>query len=238
MVLVLILYIEAYYPLEWNCVMTEFSYWDFLYYCLQFIGACKDSNMVIVTELLMGGSLKKFLRALRPSCLDLQLAVSFALDISRAMECLHANGIIHRDLKPGNLLGLQQYLNFPLKFISIIKQKEKRINVGELLRWLCLFMKILITCANYIVSIPCDSGSEGKWWLLCSSNWMPLKYLLPTIVILYQDFISFFVYHSFIPKWLDCRMNFLCMIQFPLEICQKLVIRCSDILEQPVFNLV
>ncbi|XP_058081800.1 serine/threonine/tyrosine-protein kinase HT1-like [Magnolia sinica] len=69
-----------------------------------FIGACKDSNLVIVTELLMGGSLKKFLRALRPSCLDLQLSVSFALDISRVMECLHANGIIHRDLKPDNLL--------------------------------------------------------------------------------------------------------------------------------------
>ena len=59
--------------------------------------------MVIVTELSMGGSLKKFLRALRPSCLDLELAISFSLDISRAMECLHANGIIHRDLKPGNL---------------------------------------------------------------------------------------------------------------------------------------
>ncbi|RWR74267.1 serine/threonine-protein kinase HT1-like protein [Cinnamomum micranthum f. kanehirae] len=71
---------------------------------IKFIGTCKDSNMVIVTELLMGGSLKKFLRALRPSCLDLEHAICFALDISRAMECLHANGIIHRDLKPDNLL--------------------------------------------------------------------------------------------------------------------------------------
>eukprot|EP00268_Persea_americana_P037528 TRINITY_DN3718_c0_g1_i3.p1 TRINITY_DN3718_c0_g1~~TRINITY_DN3718_c0_g1_i3.p1 ORF type:complete len:205 (-),score=29.47 TRINITY_DN3718_c0_g1_i3:75-689(-) len=71
---------------------------------IKFIGTCKDSNMVIVTELLMGGSLKRFLRALRPSCLDLELAISFSLDISRAMECLHANGIIHRDLKPDNLL--------------------------------------------------------------------------------------------------------------------------------------
>ncbi|KAL6012374.1 hypothetical protein ACLOJK_002861 [Asimina triloba] len=70
----------------------------------KFIGACKDTNLVIVTELLTGGSLKKFLRALRPACLELQLAISFALDISRAMECLHANGIIHRDLKPDNML--------------------------------------------------------------------------------------------------------------------------------------
>ncbi|KAM3690000.1 hypothetical protein ACB098_09G090800 [Castanea mollissima] len=71
---------------------------------VKFIGACKDPLMVIVTELLPGMSLRKYLLSIRPNLLDLHVAINFALDISRAMECLHANGIIHRDLKPDNLL--------------------------------------------------------------------------------------------------------------------------------------
>lgn len=67
----------------------------------QFIGACKEPVMVIVTELLLGGTLRKYLFNLRPKCLDRRVAIGFALDIARAMECLHAHGIIHRDLKPG-----------------------------------------------------------------------------------------------------------------------------------------
>ncbi|KAF5762690.1 putative dual-specificity kinase TKL-Pl-4 family [Helianthus annuus] len=69
-----------------------------------FIGACKDPLMVIVSELLPGMSLRKYLGSIRPNQLDLRLALNFALDIARAMDCLHANGIIHRDLKPDNLL--------------------------------------------------------------------------------------------------------------------------------------
>lgn len=57
--------------------------------------------MVIVTELLLGGTLRKYLLSMRPTCLDMRVAVGFALDIARAMECLHSHGIIHRDLKPG-----------------------------------------------------------------------------------------------------------------------------------------
>lgn len=68
---------------------------------MQFIGACKEPLMVIVTELLPGMSLRKYLASIRPEQLDLHMAIKFALDIARAMDCLHANGIIHRDLKPG-----------------------------------------------------------------------------------------------------------------------------------------
>ncbi|KAL7136085.1 hypothetical protein ABFS83_10G005200 [Erythranthe nasuta] len=71
---------------------------------VKFIGACKDPLMVIVTELLHGMSLRKYLSSIRPKQLDLPVALDFALDIARAMDCLHANGIIHRDLKPDNLL--------------------------------------------------------------------------------------------------------------------------------------
>ncbi|XP_051130503.1 serine/threonine-protein kinase STY13 isoform X2 [Andrographis paniculata] len=67
---------------------------------VKFIGACKDPLMVIVSELLPGMSLRKYLGSIRPKQLDLPVALNFALDIARAMDCLHANGIIHRDLKP------------------------------------------------------------------------------------------------------------------------------------------
>ncbi|KAF5941061.1 hypothetical protein HYC85_022228 [Camellia sinensis] len=63
---------------------------------VKFIGACKDPLMVIVTELLPGMSLRKYLVSIRPNQLDLHVAISYALDIARAMDCLHANGIIHR----------------------------------------------------------------------------------------------------------------------------------------------
>lgn len=58
--------------------------------------------MVIITELLEGGSLQKNLKRIYPMTLGLEQSLSYALDISQAMEYLHANGIIHRDLKPGN----------------------------------------------------------------------------------------------------------------------------------------
>ncbi|KAG6383404.1 hypothetical protein SASPL_156844 [Salvia splendens] len=52
----------------------------------KFIGACKEPLMVIVTELLPGMSLRKYLGSLRPKQLDLTLALNFALDIARAMD--------------------------------------------------------------------------------------------------------------------------------------------------------
>eukprot|EP00250_Pteridium_aquilinum_P008092 c17663_g1_i1 orf=764-1978(+) len=71
---------------------------------VKFIGACKDPVMAITTELLPGRSLRKHLLSLRPSPLELHVAVTYALDIANAMECLHAHRIIHRDLKPDNVL--------------------------------------------------------------------------------------------------------------------------------------
>ncbi|CAK9253752.1 unnamed protein product [Sphagnum jensenii] len=71
---------------------------------VKFIGACKEPLMVIVTELMEGKSLKKYMLGMRPKLLDMRSSVCFALDIAKAMDCLHVNGIIHRDLKPDNLL--------------------------------------------------------------------------------------------------------------------------------------
>ncbi|KAF5746899.1 serine/threonine-protein kinase HT1-like [Tripterygium wilfordii] len=72
------------------------SHFDILYY--QFIGACMEPVMVIVTELLLGGTLRKYLINVRPRRLEMHVVVGFALDIARAMECLHAHGIIHQNL--------------------------------------------------------------------------------------------------------------------------------------------
>lgn len=83
---------------------------------LQFIGACKDPLMVIVTELLPGMSLRKYLVSIRPNLPDLQVALNYALDVAKAMECLHANGIIHRDLKPGNPCILFYFILFVLYY--------------------------------------------------------------------------------------------------------------------------
>nr|ABU45180.1 unknown [Solanum melongena] len=71
---------------------------------VKFIGASMEPALMLVTELMKGGTLQRYLWSIRPQCPDLKLSLSFALDISRAMEYLHAIGIIHRDLKPSNLL--------------------------------------------------------------------------------------------------------------------------------------
>ena len=72
--------------------------------------------MIIVTELVKGDTLQRYLWSIRPKRLELKLSISLALDISQAMEYLHANGIIHRDLKPCNSFFPSNYsscFNFP-----------------------------------------------------------------------------------------------------------------------------
>ncbi|XP_074570762.1 serine/threonine-protein kinase STY13-like [Curcuma longa] len=71
---------------------------------VKFVGAVKEPVMVVVTELLVGGSMRKYLRNMRPRSLEPVVAVGFALDIAQAIECLHSHGIVHGDLKPDNLL--------------------------------------------------------------------------------------------------------------------------------------
>jgi serine/threonine protein kinase len=72
-----------------------------VYALLQFIGACKEPLMVIVSELLPGMSLKSYLHSIRSSQLNTHTAISYVVDIAHALDYLHANGIIHSDLKPG-----------------------------------------------------------------------------------------------------------------------------------------
>ncbi|XP_057481455.1 serine/threonine-protein kinase STY13-like [Actinidia eriantha] len=71
---------------------------------VKFIGAFLEPTMMIVTELMRGGTLQKYLWSIRPNSPHLKISISLALGISQAMEYLHANSILHRDLKPSNLL--------------------------------------------------------------------------------------------------------------------------------------
>ncbi|CAA2969554.1 serine threonine- kinase HT1-like [Olea europaea subsp. europaea] len=91
---------------------------------VKFIGACKEPVMVIVTELLLGGTLRKFLLNMRPRCLDMRVAIGFALDIARAMECLHSHGIIHRDLKPENLLLTADHKTVKLADFGLAREES------------------------------------------------------------------------------------------------------------------
>ncbi|XP_076885140.1 serine/threonine-protein kinase STY13-like [Bidens hawaiensis] len=91
---------------------------------VKFIGACKDPVMVIVTELLTGGTLRKYLVNMRPNGLDTHVAIGFALDIARAMECLHAHGIIHRDLKPENLLLTADHKSVKLADFGLAREES------------------------------------------------------------------------------------------------------------------
>ncbi|XP_019442512.1 PREDICTED: serine/threonine-protein kinase HT1-like [Lupinus angustifolius] len=91
---------------------------------VKFIGACKEPVMVIVTELLLGGTLRKYLLNMRPKCLDMRVAVGFALDIARAMECLHSHGIIHRDLKPDNLILTEDHRTIKLADFGLAREES------------------------------------------------------------------------------------------------------------------
>ncbi|KAL6345826.1 hypothetical protein AAG906_017582 [Vitis piasezkii] len=91
---------------------------------VKFVGACKDPLMVIVTELLPGMSLRKYLTSIHPKQMDNHVALSFALDIARAMECLHANGIIHRDLKLENLLLITNQKSIKLADFGLTREES------------------------------------------------------------------------------------------------------------------
>ncbi|KAF8658494.1 hypothetical protein HU200_058948 [Digitaria exilis] len=86
---------------------SEVSFLSRLYHpnIVQFIAACKKPPVYcIITEYMSQGTLRMYLNKKDPYSLSAETILKLALDISRGMEYLHAQGVIHRDLKSQNLL--------------------------------------------------------------------------------------------------------------------------------------
>lgn len=148
---------------------------------VKFIGACKKPAMVVVTELLRGGSLRKHLMSVRPGRLDLHWAVSYALDIAQAMDCLHSYGIIHRDLKPDNLLLTEDLKSVKLADFGLARE----LTVTEMMtaetgtyRWMAPELYSTVTLRHgekkhYDHKVDVYSFSIVFWELL--TNRMPFE---------------------------------------------------------------
>ncbi|KAF3329507.1 serine/threonine-protein kinase HT1 [Carex littledalei] len=86
---------------------SEVSFLSRLYHpnIVQFIAASKKPPVYcIITEYMSQGTLRMYLHKKEPYSLSTETILRLALDISRGMEYLHAQGVIHRDLKSHNLL--------------------------------------------------------------------------------------------------------------------------------------
>lgn len=149
---------------------------------VKFIGACKELTvMVVVTELLQGGSLKKFLMSIRPKRLDQRMAIKFALDIAEAMECLHSHGIIHRDLKPDNLLLTNDQKTVKLVDFGLAREEtltEMMTAETGTYRWMAPELYSTVTLRNgekkhYNQKVDVYSFSIVLWELL--TNRMPFE---------------------------------------------------------------
>ncbi|MCO5614439.1 hypothetical protein L7F22_068721 [Adiantum nelumboides] len=149
---------------------------------VKFIGACKEPTvMVVVTELLQGGSLKKFLMSIRPKRLDQRMAIKFALDIAEAMECLHSHGIIHRDLKPDNLLLTNDQKMVKLVDFGLAREEtltEMMTAETGTYRWMAPELYSTVTLRNgekkhYNQKVDVYSFSIVLWELL--TNRMPFE---------------------------------------------------------------
>ncbi|KAJ4748133.1 Protein kinase superfamily protein [Rhynchospora pubera] len=86
---------------------SEVAFLSRLYHpnIVQFIAASKKPPVYcIITEYMSQGTLRMYLHKKEPYSLSTETVLRLALDISRGMEYLHAQGVIHRDLKSHNLL--------------------------------------------------------------------------------------------------------------------------------------
>lgn len=101
-------------------------------YIVEFRGAAWDHedgptsprNVLLVTELMPGGNLRESLNSLSDeSGLAVDAFVNVALQISRGIEYLHAEGLAHRDVKSANILLTERLPKFSNRFSTAVRAK-------------------------------------------------------------------------------------------------------------------
>jgi len=73
---------------------------------VKYIGAVEEADcMWIITEYVGGGDLHKFISRHRHQGVPIErgVALSFTMQLLRALQYLHSNGVLHRDVKPANI---------------------------------------------------------------------------------------------------------------------------------------
>lgn len=168
-----------------SCFQYYVIYKQGFWWIWQFVGACIEPQLMIVTELLEGGTLQKFLWDTRPCPLDLKMSISFALDISQAMEFLHSNGIIHRDLKPSNYM---------LHFTYFVLWRKK------LRFWSLCLGNVLVTSDMNQVKLA-DFGLAREESTGCmTSEAGTYRYMAPEVIILPSSIFEYSMFHRNIIK--------------------------------------
>ena len=85
--------------------------------------AKEDKDPVIITEIINGEHIDKYIKSKKAS--QLQILIHL-LDIATVIEFFHSNKFIHRDLKPSNIM-IDQTLNVKLLDFGISKVLDKTV---------------------------------------------------------------------------------------------------------------
>ncbi|KAJ8558375.1 hypothetical protein K7X08_005141 [Anisodus acutangulus] len=144
---------------------------------VKFIGASTEPSLILVMELMKGDTLQKYLLSIRPRCPDLNLSLSLALGISRAMEYLHGIGIIHRDLKPSNLLLTEDKKNIKLADFGLAREEVDTAMTADVgtYRWMAPELIVLeptnhAVMKRYNHKVDVYSFSMVLWELLTNNS--------------------------------------------------------------------
>lgn len=87
-------------------------------------GQASPRNVLLVTELMSGGDLRQSLNNLTNSKgLALESFVQIALQVTRGIEYLHAEGLAHRDIKSANILLTQRLQKDTNRFSKDVRAK-------------------------------------------------------------------------------------------------------------------
>lgn len=106
--------------------------------CIMLMGACKhNSDYVLVTEFMKGGSLADVLRSNSSAVAEMKVKLSIMLDCAEGLSYLHhaSPAILHCDLKPANILLDEDYRHAKIADFGLSKGAgmDGMVGVGSVL---------------------------------------------------------------------------------------------------------